>query len=192
MAINILIDVLGEVEGGKAAADAVRHVLFTDWHQRMHLLKLVPLFKSLCQCQCATQCQCDNRRQCQCQCLDTVARALLVKVYQDQDIIIEEGDEGSSLFLIFDGSVECIRKGKSTMMLYKEDHFGGQALLPAEAQAATIRAHGCVKCLMIDNRTFHDLIGHDRAGSAAPHPCAQELHKSRKQAGRLVSLASIK
>ena len=31
LAINILIDVLGEVEGGEAAADAVRHVLCTDY-----------------------------------------------------------------------------------------------------------------------------------------------------------------
>lgn len=67
-----------------------------------------------------------------------------VRVYQAGDIIFEEGDRGSDMFIVQDGSVTVTKKvlGKDLVLgtLERGDFFGEMSLLESVPRAATCRA----------------------------------------------------
>jgi uncharacterized protein len=68
-----------------------------------------------------------------------------VRVYQAGDIIFEEGDRGSDMFIVQDGSVIVTKKvlgGKDLVLgtLERGDFFGEMSLLESVPRAATCRA----------------------------------------------------
>jgi cGMP-dependent protein kinase len=113
-----------------------------DRQMRIRVLKSVPLLSSLS----------DDE-------LDTIAHALRVVVYSDGDIIIQQGQEGTSFFIINEGEVKCTKNGKELMTMSAGDFFGERALLRREKRAANIIARGRVECLVLDRRAFEDLLG---------------------------------
>ena len=115
---------------------------FPTRQMRRCVLKSVPLLSSLS----------DDE-------LDTIAHALRVVVYSDGDIIIQQGQEGTSFFIINEGEVKCTKNGKELMRMSAGDFFGERALLRREKRAANIVARGRVECLVLDRRAFEELLG---------------------------------
>jgi len=93
-----------------------------------------------------------------------LADALIEKRYKKGDSIIQEGDEGSTFFLVEEGEAEAwkVIDGKpQCVMSYKMgDYFGERALLKNEPRAATIKATSDdFKVVELERGTFSRLLG---------------------------------
>lgn len=89
----------------------------------------------------------------------------LGKVYQDNEIILRQGDKGNCMFVIQDGVVEVLKEegGKKVLLaeLGKGEFFGEMALFEDEVRLATVRAKGEVRAVTIDKKNFLKRVHQD-------------------------------
>jgi len=82
----------------------------------------------------------------------------LGKVYQDGEVIVRQGEVGTCMYVIQEGTVEVFsdRDGKEVflMALGEGDFFGEMAIFEHEVRSATVRALGTVRVLTVDEKTF--------------------------------------
>jgi len=78
--------------------------------------------------------------------------------YEDGEIIVRQGDEGDSMFVIQEGQVEVLIEtdGKETRLrIANEGEFMGEmAIFERIKRSATLRAMGRVRILTIDKKNF--------------------------------------
>jgi len=78
--------------------------------------------------------------------------------FQRQDKIINEGDEGDSLFIIVDGTVSILKGKEKITELGPKDFFGEMAILDSEPRSATVIANTDIVCLMISREDFTEIL----------------------------------
>ncbi|MFN8156804.1 MAG: peptidase domain-containing ABC transporter [Candidatus Nanopelagicales bacterium] len=96
------------------------------------------------------------------------ARALLVAslepvTYSFGEVIVREGEEADSFYVITDGTARVLRRGESgdevpLRSLHAGDAFGEAALLGDEHRTATVRASGPVGALRMHRAVFAALV----------------------------------
>ena len=78
--------------------------------------------------------------------------------YEDGEIIVRQGEEGDSMFVIQEGQVEVLKEtdGKETRLrIAGEGEFMGEmAIFEGVSRSATLRAMGRVRVLTIDKMNF--------------------------------------
>jgi len=78
--------------------------------------------------------------------------------YEDGEIIVRQGEEGDSMFVIQEGQVEVLREtdGQETRLrIAGEGEFMGEmAIFERVNRSATLRALGRVRVLTIDKKNF--------------------------------------
>ena len=93
---------------------------------------------------------------------EAVIEAIEVKTVYKNDTVIQQGDEGNSLYIVGSGSLECrkIIKNVDTFLLNYEKGglFGELALLYNCPRAATIKAKERSKLFVLDRETFNHLV----------------------------------
>ncbi|KAL1933116.1 hypothetical protein VTP01DRAFT_8794 [Rhizomucor pusillus] len=92
-----------------------------------------------------------------------VADALEPVQFDDQGIVMSEGDVGENFYLIEDGEAVVYRdvdgKRHEVNRLKKGDYFGELALLHDKPRAATVIANGKLKCVTLGKKAFTRLLG---------------------------------
>jgi len=86
--------------------------------------------------------------------------------YRAGQVIIAQGDMGDTFYIITSGAAVCtIRDAESpggekeVLQLKQFDYFGERALLTDAPRAATVKAVGPTKCLMIGRAAFEQALG---------------------------------
>lgn len=113
-----------------------------DRQMRIRVLRSVPLLSSLK----------DDE-------LDLLAHNLNVIVFEDNDVIIVEGDDADTFYMISDGIVSIQRGDIEILKLHSGEFFGERSLLFNEPRAATCIAVGRVECLTLNRTTFEKMLG---------------------------------
>lgn len=90
--------------------------------------------------------------------LGSIAPIMKEVSFVDGQAIVQKGDLGTSLFVIFDGRVGIYDGQQVLAEMSKGDVFGELALLDAEPRSATVMAHGDVLLFRIDQDDFYDLM----------------------------------
>lgn len=96
--------------------------------------------------------------------LNIVIDAMEEKVYEDSDVVIQQGDDGAELFLVGEGELECSRvmkTGEDPTFLRKYEPgeaFGELALLYNAPRAATIISQGRAVLYSLDRDTFNLIV----------------------------------
>lgn len=93
-----------------------------------------------------------------------IAEKMVQITYDSQSVIVKEGDQGESLYIILDGLVEVL--GKDTLSsnefvlthLGPGDCFGEMSVLTGERRSATVRAFEETQVYQLDSNSFNDLI----------------------------------
>lgn len=89
----------------------------------------------------------------------------LGKTYQDGEIIIRQGDDGSCMFVIQEGEVEVLRESGDReirlAVLKSGDFFGEMSIFEREVRAATVKAVGQTRVLTVDKKGFLRRIHED-------------------------------
>jgi CRP-like cAMP-binding protein len=89
----------------------------------------------------------------------------LGKVYQDNEIIITQGEVGDCMFVIQEGKVEVSVEagGQEVHLAFRGegDVLGEMAVFEREVRLASVRACGVVRALTLDKRNFLRRIQED-------------------------------
>ncbi|KAG2193812.1 hypothetical protein INT47_002562 [Mucor saturninus] len=93
-----------------------------------------------------------------------IADALEPLKFSDNEVIIRQGDVGDNFYLVESGEAVCYKQlpdgtQKKVMVVKKGDYFGELALLNDEPRAATVVAHGRLKCATLGRKAFIRLLG---------------------------------
>ncbi|XP_029903313.1 cGMP-dependent protein kinase 1 [Myripristis murdjan] len=82
--------------------------------------------------------------------------------YQDKDVIVREGAEADTFYIILKGEVLVTKNvnghQKQIRRMGKGEHFGEQALIREVLRTATCTADGPVTCFSIDKEVFEETI----------------------------------
>jgi CRP-like cAMP-binding protein len=78
--------------------------------------------------------------------------------FQRQDKIINEGEEGDSLFIIVEGTVSIFKGKEKIAELGPKEFFGEMAILDSEPRSATVVANTDVACLTISREDFTEIL----------------------------------
>lgn len=82
-------------------------------------------------------------------------------VFQDGEVIFEEGDEGVDLYIVQSGQVEIIRSGSAgdrvVAKLAAGDFFGEMSVVLGEARTARAVAIGRTELLQLDGETLESM-----------------------------------
>ena len=89
----------------------------------------------------------------------------LGKVYEDGEIIIQQGEVGNCMYVIQDGKVEVlIGKDDQEVQIAvrgEGEFIGEMAIFERDVRSATVRALGPVRMLTIDKKNFLRRISQD-------------------------------
>ena len=93
--------------------------------------------------------------------LETVADNLEQVVFEPGEAIINEGDEGDSLYIVDEGSARATKEGiDHPLMEYeKGEWFGELALIKDQKRGASVHAIGTVTALKMPRKTFETFLG---------------------------------
>lgn len=95
--------------------------------------------------------------------LSHLAENAKVLNYSLGEVVVKEGDEGDSMFILYSGKARVLSKdiqGQDITLatLSKGDHFGENSLITKERRNATVRASGDVVIIKIDKEDFNHLV----------------------------------
>ena len=89
----------------------------------------------------------------------------LGKLYEDGQVIVEQGEAGDCMYIVQQGHVEVfVQNGGDEIALSRlgpGDVFGEMALFTKAPRSATVRAKGQARILTIDKRGFFKRIHQD-------------------------------
>lgn len=94
----------------------------------------------------------------------SLAEALTESFFSKDELIFEQGEPGTKLYLLVDGQVSVIKDGKEVTKLTgtttNAPYFGELALQNSEPRAATIKVISeQAKCLEVDKASFEMILG---------------------------------
>lgn len=135
--------------------------------ERVAALSSVPLLAGLTQTQ-----------------LDRLARSSGEGIYPAGDLIVRQGEKGSGLFLLLDGTAEVRRGGEVRTVLGPGQFFGEAALLVDAPRTADVRATSDVTCLILHRWDFWSAVGIDPQQNRALYE--QTVQRLRAFRGELV------
>ena len=95
-----------------------------------------------------------------------LAKRVHSKYYGRGELLVRQGDEGDSFFVITSGRVAVSvkdEKGQSTVVTYlaRGDFFGEGSLLTGEPRTATITTTQDTKVILIDKESFSEILTHN-------------------------------
>ncbi len=82
--------------------------------------------------------------------------------YPESAVLLREGDEGDSLYLILSGEVAVQTGGRTVAILGPRECVGEMAILDREPRSATVVALDRVSALRIDREAFYEVMGQKR------------------------------
>ncbi|HEY4013402.1 MAG TPA: Stp1/IreP family PP2C-type Ser/Thr phosphatase [Polyangiaceae bacterium] len=87
-----------------------------------------------------------------------VMQAVEVRIHQDGDIVIREGDKGDELFIVLDGKVAVSRGNQVLTHLGPGEHVGEMALIRSVPRSATVSAVGAAELITIRRGDFFEIL----------------------------------
>ena len=95
----------------------------------------------------------------------TLSDSLAEEIYQDGQVICNQGDDGLYFYIIREVEAVCTITDENypdeniTVSLSTGQYFGEIALLTSKARQATVKAKGLLKVIAIDRATFTRVFG---------------------------------
>lgn len=91
----------------------------------------------------------------------------LGRQYQDRDLIVQQGESSSAMYVVQEGQVEVFRvtdgREVSLVILPAGEPFGEMGLVDGEVRSASVRAVSPARVLTVDKKTFLRRVHEDPA-----------------------------
>ena len=88
-----------------------------------------------------------------------IANNLIQEIYKPGEYIFKEGQNGSCMYIIKEGEVECIKDDKVIRILKQGDNFGQKALLEGGKRSLDVKARTDTKIYSISSDFFETQFG---------------------------------
>lgn len=88
-----------------------------------------------------------------------LADCLKSETYKDGEIIIKEGEQGDTFYMLVDGHAVATKNNTVIKDYNKGDYFGELALLKNQPRAATVTCKGSCRVVYLDRKSFKRLLG---------------------------------
>lgn len=112
-----------------------------------------------------------------------VADALESVTFQDQEIVVKQGDPGDHFYIIMEGRASVTKNVDNVevevSVLGKYNYFGEITLLLNRPRAATVKAVGTLDCVKLDRARFERVLG----------PCIEFLKRNMANYNTYISQA---
>jgi CRP-like cAMP-binding protein len=82
------------------------------------------------------------------------------------DVVIREGDDADSMFVIVEGEAQVSRNGKILATLGRGAHFGEMSLLNQQPRSATVTITTSAHLLVLERELFNEVLREDIALAA--------------------------
>ena len=94
---------------------------------------------------------------------EAVVRGMALERFSEGDIVITEGEQGSSLYVVVSGSVKVYTRGQRGESMYlaqlsEGDFFGEVSVLTGKPRTATITASEPTELLRLDKETLDTIV----------------------------------
>jgi cGMP-dependent protein kinase len=127
---------------GNIFRDIVRKVNSSDMHERVYCIKNISIFKGLTNSQ-----------------INSLAVGMVKCEFNDKQIILKEGDQRESLYIIKEGTVSCVRNDEEIKRLSNKDYFGEVSILFQTKRSITIMSIGKTVCFQITLDVLIETLG---------------------------------
>jgi CRP-like cAMP-binding protein len=91
--------------------------------------------------------------------LESIAKSLKERTYEQGAVILKQGDPGVGFFLIAEGRVEVSHNSHTIRDMGPGEFFGEMALLVERERTATVTAKERTRCLQLVRWDFRALLG---------------------------------
>jgi CRP-like cAMP-binding protein len=91
--------------------------------------------------------------------LENLAAASTLERYEDEDVVTQGCQDGTSMFIVKRGVAVAEKDGLEVRTYHSGDYFGELALISGNARQATVRAAGPVECVRLDSGSFAANVG---------------------------------
>ena len=94
--------------------------------------------------------------------LDMIAQLMKLENYHEGQVVIREGEEGDTFYMIQSGEVGIYKKAagdQPILTISKQKYFGEKALLSDDVRAATCRAASPLTCYVLSRADFNRVMG---------------------------------
>eukprot|EP01038_Epipyxis_sp_PR26KG_P006283 gene6283-8651_t len=88
-----------------------------------------------------------------------ISQSFDFEVYEPDQVIITQGDQGKKFYILKDGLAKVLADGKEVGELKVGTYFGEMALLDDEVRKATVIATTRCECFVLDRSTFTRILG---------------------------------
>eukprot|EP01017_Pseudomicrothorax_dubius_P011191 TRINITY_DN14139_c0_g1_i1.p1 TRINITY_DN14139_c0_g1~~TRINITY_DN14139_c0_g1_i1.p1 ORF type:complete len:219 (+),score=49.53 TRINITY_DN14139_c0_g1_i1:457-1113(+) len=92
---------------------------------------------------------------------DVIANNMITQRFEPGQVIVEEGDQASSFYLIKEGTVSILKGDEETRKLHKKDFFGEQALFFGTVRQRTVKAFSKTVLLAIGCDAVNATLGNE-------------------------------
>jgi CRP-like cAMP-binding protein len=127
---------------GNIFRDIVRKVNSSDLHERVYCIKFISIFKGLTNSQ-----------------INSLAIGMIKCEFSDNQVILKEGDQTESIFIIKEGTVSCVRNGQQIKKLTSKDYLGEISILFQTKRSITISSVGKTVCFQITMDVLIESLG---------------------------------
>ncbi|KRX11142.1 Protein kinase-like domain [Pseudocohnilembus persalinus] len=90
---------------------------------------------------------------------DSIAQGLISQKFEKGEVIVNDGDQADSFYMIKEGSVTIYKGTQFIRTLYKGESFGEQALYMSSVRWATVKADETVKVLSLGRKNITKILG---------------------------------
>lgn len=91
--------------------------------------------------------------------LRSIARVTRVSSHPAGRSIVQEGTEGSALYVLLEGDAKVVRKGRTVARLGPGDFFGEISLIDGGPRTASVVAQTPIRSLKLEGQDFRRVVG---------------------------------
>jgi CRP/FNR family transcriptional regulator, cyclic AMP receptor protein len=91
--------------------------------------------------------------------LRSIARVTRVSSHPAGRSIVQEGTEGSALYVLLEGDAKVVRKGRTVARLGPGDFFGEISLIDGGPRTASVVAETPLRSLKLEGQDFRRVVG---------------------------------
>jgi CRP-like cAMP-binding protein len=104
-----------------------------------------------------------------------IIKACRLQLFQDQQVILQEGDKGSELYFLMDGEVAVLKRDtngedRQLVVMKAPTLFGHMALVDGSTRSATCKAQGPVRLAVMTRQLYSEML-------SRPHPIGTNLRR---------------
>jgi CRP-like cAMP-binding protein len=104
-----------------------------------------------------------------------IIKACRLQQFQDQQVILQEGEKGNELFFLMDGEVAVLKRDtngedRQLVVMQAPTLFGHMALVDGSSRSATCKAQGAVSLAVMSRQLYNEML-------SRPHPVGTNLRR---------------